>query len=70
MTRGDVLDLLAGYRAGGPGDEVIDSLELAWLLHQVEQKYAVRLNLTDAQLADMSTVDGAVAVLGAAVGRP
>jgi hypothetical protein len=70
MSRTEVLDLLSGYRAGGAGDDVIDSLELAWLLHQVEQRYGVRLELTDEQLASMSTVDGAALVLDDALGRP
>ncbi|WP_426514625.1 hypothetical protein ACPPVO_13985 [Dactylosporangium sp. McL0621] len=43
--------------------EGIDSLELAWLIHQLEQHYGTVLDLSDEELASMSTVDGAVAVL-------
>jgi acyl carrier protein len=43
--------------------ERIDSMELAWLVHQVEQKYGVRIDLDDGQLGRMATVSGAVDVL-------
>ncbi|MGY0233129.1 hypothetical protein [Longispora urticae] len=43
--------------------ERIDSLELAWLVHQVEQRYEVELDLDDDSLAQMSTIDRAVGVL-------
>ncbi|WP_412544328.1 hypothetical protein R8Z50_08220 [Longispora sp. K20-0274] len=43
--------------------ERIDSLELAWLVHQVEQRYDVELDLSDESLGRMSTVDNAVDVL-------
>ncbi len=36
-------------------------MELAWLVHQVEQRYGVELS--DDQLERMTTVDHAVAVL-------
>ena len=42
--------------------EAIDSLELAWLIHQVEQRYG-ELDLDDDMLARMSTVTGAVGVM-------
>jgi hypothetical protein len=70
ISREEVLSMLEGYRSRA-GETVVldtvDSLELAWLLHQVEQRYGRRLDLDDDQLALMSTVDGAVAVLGAAM---
>lgn len=58
--------MLATYRDRSIADvgEQIDSLELAWLIHQVEQRYAVTLELDDDALARMSTVSGAVSVLG------
>jgi hypothetical protein len=63
--RAEVLALLASY--GGRGvaavPEGIDSLELAWLVHQVEQRYGRELDLNDALLARMGTVDGAAEVL-------
>jgi hypothetical protein len=78
VHRADVLALLAGYgdRPVGAVGEGIDSLELAWLLHQAEQRYGVVLDLSDDDLRQMTTVDGAVAVLsravtaGAPAGRP
>ena len=42
--------------------EAIDSLELAWLIHQVEQRYG-ELDIDDDAIARMSTVTGAVDVL-------
>ena len=67
--RGDVVDMLASYRNRTPEavGERIDSLELAWLMHQVEQRYGVTLDLDDDALARMSTVTGAVDVLGEAM---
>ena len=49
-----------------PVDEVgerIDSIQLAWLVHQVEQRYGVQLELDDAQFGRMTTITGAVDVL-------
>ncbi|GAA4252000.1 hypothetical protein GCM10022255_046810 [Dactylosporangium darangshiense] len=63
--RDEIVAMLATYGDRRP-DEVgdgIDSLELAWLVHQLEQHYGTVLDLTDEELARMSTVDGAVAVL-------
>ncbi len=56
--------MLASYGDRQPEQvpEAIDSLELAWLIHQVEQRYG-ELDLDDAMLARMSTVTGAVGVL-------
>jgi acyl carrier protein len=47
--------------------ERIDSIQLAWLVHQVEQRYGVQLELDDAQYGRMSTITGAVEVLREAV---
>ena len=57
--------MLATYGDRRPEDvaDGIDSLELAWLLHQLEQHYGAVLELSDEELAGMSTVDGAVGVL-------
>jgi acyl carrier protein len=57
--------MLATYGDRRPEDvaEGIDSLELAWLIHQLEQHYGTMLDFSDEELAGMSTVDGAVAVL-------
>jgi len=42
--------------------EAIDSLELAWLVHQIEQRYGP-LDVDDDMLARMSTVTSVVALL-------
>ena len=56
--------MLATYRDRQPEQvpEAIDSLELAWLIHQVEQRYG-ELDVDDDAIARMSTVTGAVDVL-------
>jgi hypothetical protein len=68
--RDEVLAMLATYGGREPAAvrERIGSLDLAWLVHQVEQRYGVMLDLSDEQLARMSTVDGAVEVLGSVLG--
>jgi len=65
VTRTDVVAMLASYGDRSPEAvrERIDSLELAWLVHQAEQGYAVELDLTDDDLLAMSTVDKAATVL-------
>jgi acyl carrier protein len=40
-------------------------MELAWLVHQVEQRYAIELD--DDQLDRIRTIDAAVAVLAEAL---
>jgi hypothetical protein len=65
VGREDVVAILAGFHTR-PVEEIperIDSMELAWLVHQVEQRYHVRLDLNDGQLGRMQTVSGAVDVL-------
>jgi acyl carrier protein len=44
--------------------ERIDSIQLAWLVHQVEQRYGVEIELDEAQFTRMATITGAVEVLG------
>jgi acyl carrier protein len=63
--RDEVIAMLATYGDRTPEQvrERLDSLELAWLIHQVEQRYKAELDLDDDQILGMSTVDGAVAVL-------
>ena len=60
-----VVEMLASYgdRAPEAVPETIDSLELAWLIHQVEQRYGVLLDLSDDELVKMSTIDAATEVL-------
>jgi hypothetical protein len=62
--RADVLAMLATYGDRQPDQvpEVISSLELAWLLHQIEQRYG-EFDADDDTIARMSTVTGAVDVL-------
>lgn len=43
--------------------ESIDSMELAWLIHQVEERYGRRIELDDAALARMTSVTSAQQVL-------
>jgi len=63
--RDDVVAMLASLGAREPAQvhERIDSLEQVWLVHQVEQRYGVALDLSDDALAQMGTVAGAVDVL-------
>jgi acyl carrier protein len=63
--RHEVVAILATYGNRMPEQvpERIDSLDLVWLIHQVEQRYAVSLDLSDEALSRMSTVDAAVVVL-------
>jgi hypothetical protein len=70
VGRAAVVRLLASYGDRPVADvgERIDSLELAWLLHQVEQRYDLVLDLSDADLGRMSTVEVAVTVLRQAIG--
>ncbi|GLZ35697.1 hypothetical protein Lesp02_78840 [Lentzea sp. NBRC 105346] len=67
-SRTDVLAVLAEVRgAGGEVIEDIESMELLWLLNSMEQRYGVTLDIDEANLARMRTVDGAVGVLGSCV---
>jgi acyl carrier protein len=62
--RSDVVAMLATYGDRQPEQvpEAIDSLELAWLMHQIEQRYGA-LDVDDDMIARMSTVTGVVEVL-------
>ena len=42
--------------------EAIDSLELAWLVHQIEQRYGP-IDIDDDTMVRMSTVTGVIDVL-------
>ncbi|MFL6121025.1 hypothetical protein [Actinophytocola sp.] len=70
VARDDVVAMIAslGDRTADEVGDRIDSMQLAWLLHQVEQRYGVEIELNDGQYARMSTVDGAVDVLREAIG--
>jgi acyl carrier protein len=62
--RSDVVAMLATYGDRQPEQvpEAIDSLELAWLVHQIEQRYG-ELDIDDDMMARMSTVGGVIDVL-------
>jgi hypothetical protein len=62
--RSDVVAMLATYGDRQPErvPEAIDSLELAWLMHQIEQRYGA-LDVDDDMMARMSTVTGVLEVL-------
>lgn len=70
VARDDVVAMIAslGDRDAGEVGDRVDSMQLAWLMHQVEQRYGVEIELNDGQFARMSTVDGAVEVLREAIG--
>ncbi|WP_306748019.1 hypothetical protein [Saccharothrix yanglingensis] len=70
--RDDVLAMLAGLDGRPPEDvpEMIESMELAWLVHQVEQRYGVRVQLDGDQYGRMTTVSGAADVLREVIGMP
>lgn len=63
--REEVVTILAKLGDRTPDDvtEQIGSLEVAWLISEVEQQYHVTLELSDEALAQMVTISGAVATL-------
>jgi hypothetical protein len=63
--RVEVLELLAGFGERRPEQvpEGIDSLELAWLIHQIEQRYGKQLDLDGDALSRLATVSGAAKFL-------
>jgi acyl carrier protein len=64
-TRAEVIAVLAALGDRAPQDvtEQIGSLELAWLVSQVEQRYDTTLELSDEAFQQMATVTGAVETL-------
>jgi hypothetical protein len=69
LTRADVVQMLEQLGGRGPDStlERLSSMEVAWLVHQVEQRYGVELDLDDEQLARLRTVTDAVRLLGESV---
>lgn len=63
--RSEVLAILveAGYRTPDAARERIDSLELARLVYEIEQRYGLELDLADDELVAMSTVSGAAEMI-------
>lgn len=66
MTEDEVTEILAAL---GEVPEQIRSLELAWLISEVEQRYRVTLEIGEADLAAMRTVPGAAATLRHLLGK-
>jgi hypothetical protein len=66
LGRGELLAMLAalGDRRPEQVPEGIDSMELAWLIHQLEERYGRRIDLDDAALARVTSVTSAAEVLG------
>jgi hypothetical protein len=64
-SRSEVVAILAtmGNRAPDEVAEEIGSLELAWLVSEVENRYCTTLELDDDALGRMTTVSGAVATI-------
>jgi hypothetical protein len=72
LGRADLVGMLAELTAK-PVDQVPDrigSMELAWLVHLVEQRYERRMELSDDQLAGIRTVDDALAVFHRSLTAP
>ncbi|BCL17634.1 acyl carrier protein [Micromonospora sagamiensis] len=70
--RAELVEMLAEL-TNKPASEVperLGSMELAWLVHLVEQRYDTRLDLTDDQLAGIRTVDDAQEVFRACLTAP
>lgn len=65
--RAEIVDWLAGLGERSGELERIDSMELAWLVHQVEQRYSIELS--DEHLDRIKTIDGAVTVLAEVLGH-
>lgn len=63
--RSDVVTMLAAFGQRTPEEvgEQIGSLELTWLITQVEVHYGVTLDLSDEEIDQMSTISGAVTAL-------
>jgi acyl carrier protein len=69
LDRDQVVAMLAtfGDRSPDAVDEQISSLELTWLIAQIEQRYGVVLDFSDEVFAEMATVSGAVRALRGAL---
>lgn len=65
LERADVVQMLAELGSRGPDSalERLSSMEVAWLVHQVEQRYDVELDLDDEQLGQLRTISDAVRLL-------
>jgi hypothetical protein len=63
--RAELLAMLTAFGDRRPEQvpESIDSMELAWLIHQVEERYGRRIDLDDAALARITSVTAAEQIL-------
>lgn len=65
LCRADIIAMLAAQQ-GRPAElvpERIGSLDVAWLLHTIQERHGITLDVSDRDLARMGTVTGAVEVL-------
>jgi len=71
IERAAILEMLGAQQGRDPElvPEKIGSLDLAWLLHTLQERYGVELPISDAELGHMCTVTGAVEVLAKALSR-
>ena len=69
LSKESVLSILAAFGERGPAavDDMVGSLELTWLITEVEQRYSAVLELSDEELASVHTVDDAASVLSQAL---
>lgn len=71
VDRDEIIGMLAFQqgRAAELVPERIGSLDVAWILHTIQERYDITLDVCDADLARMGTVTGAVEVLTKALSR-
>ena len=72
VSRDDVVAIIAEH-GNRPPDQVaerIDSLGVAWLVHEAERRWGIPMDLSDELLERMTTVTGAVEVLRSLQAEP
>ena len=64
-SRDEIVAMLASFGQRSPDEvaETIGSLELTWLITKVALRYGITIDLSDTELAEMSTITGAVTAL-------
>jgi len=65
LDRDEVVAIIAAQQNRAPDavGERLDSLDLVWLLHAVQERYGVAIDLSDGQFGAVRTISDAVAVL-------
>jgi acyl carrier protein len=65
LDRDEVVAMLAAQQNLAPDavGERLDSLDLVWLLHTVQERYGVTIDLSDGQFGSVRTISDAVTVL-------